>query len=78
MFLGCETFRGASDAIGSWESDLRTDASGCLILEGRAAGRDHFFSLSGGGAAPPIALCGSSANVNEEFAWSEPGDNEVG
>ena len=56
--------------------------SDSLLSEGTATGRDHFFSVSGGGAVP-IALCGFStevsANVGEKFvAWSEFGDNGVG
>ena len=52
-----------------------------MLLEEGVAGRAHFFSVSGRSAAP-IALCGfsagASANVGEEFVWSESGDNEVG
>ena len=52
-----------------------------MVLERGVIGRDHFFSVSGGGAAP-IALPGCSARVSvivgEESAWSESGDNEVG
>jgi hypothetical protein len=46
-----------------------------MLLERGATGRDHFFSVSGGGATL-IALCGFST---EEFvAWSESKDNGVG
>ena len=55
---------------------MRTDISESLLLGG-VTGRDHFFSVSGGGAAP-IALCGGfSVNVSEELTWLESGDNEV-
>ena len=51
-----------------------------MLLE-EATGRDHFFRLSGGGAAL-IAILGCSAgvsiNIGEEFACSGFGDNEVG
>ena len=43
--MGCET------AIDGWESELSTDISDSLVLEGRATGRDHFFRFSGGCAA---------------------------
>lgn len=79
--VGCETFRVASGAIEGREFELRADIGDRKLLEGGAAGRDHFFSVSGRGAAW-IALLGSfagvSANVDEEFAWLESGYNEVG
>ena len=52
-----------------------------MLSEGGATGRDHFFSNSGKGAAWIALLgcsAGGSANVGEEFACEESGDNEVG
>ena len=52
-----------------------------LLLGGRATGRVHLFSVSGDGTAYIALLdCSEkvSANVDEEFACSEFGDNEVG